>query len=350
RFSGHADVMQVVLNKMDTVPPGQGEALLGDLARLLADDGLPGMTPVPTSAVTPGGVDVLRGILTGEVTARQAALERIDADLRAQAVALRELTRTTAAADGAGLPAALQQRTATGLAAAAGVDQIAALVAAQHRRDASLATGWPPMRWQRRLRRAPLARLETTTGNQVATAEVSRTLRATAVAATGIAGPRWADAASVAVRGRVEEVTAALDQEVSRDVQVLRRPPRWWGVVAGGHRLLLLVALAGALWLGGIAAAQALLLVDARPFTPYVGAVPLPTVLLLGGLVGGVALAMLAGIAARVGARRQARRATTSLRQAVDGVTRDQVMAPLQAVLADRDEVEQLLVVAAGDG
>ncbi|HUG87088.1 MAG TPA: dynamin family protein, partial [Euzebya sp.] len=105
RFSGHADVMQVVLNKMDTLPPGQGEALLEDLARLLADDGLPGMTPVPTSAVTPGGVDVLRGILTGEVTARQAALERIDADLRTQAVALRELTRTTAAADGAGLPA-----------------------------------------------------------------------------------------------------------------------------------------------------------------------------------------------------------------------------------------------------
>lgn len=344
RLTTHADVMRVVLNKVDTVPPGQVAALLADLSGLLAEDGLPTLVPIPTSTRTPEGVDALRAVLAEAVGARQAALDRIDADLRQQARDLADLAGSDAVAD---LPRQLESTVAEGLAGAAGVERIAALVAAQQRRDAALATGWPPLRWLRRIRRAPLAALDPTAGSHVAEAEVSRTLRAAGATAAESVGPRWAESARTTVRDRVPVVTAALDQVVSRDVQVLRQPPRWWRAVGALHGVLLLCAVVGGLWLGGLALAQALLLIDPEPFAPRVGAVPIPT-LLLGGLVLGVVLGLLASLLARVGAARQGRRAVASLRAAIEGVARDEVIAPLAQVAADRTQVAELLTIISG--
>jgi GTP-binding protein EngB required for normal cell division len=355
RFNRHADVMQVVLNKVDTVPPRELDGLTADLARLLEADGLAGMSPIPTSTMTPDGVDALRGVLAAEVSARRAALDRIAADLRAQAEDLAALVglelpdgrRSGRAVDGGPLPDDLQQQVEIGLAHAAGVDAIAALVAAQHRRDAVLATGWPPMRIIRRLRRAPLSRLSITTGSSVATAEVSRTLRAAGDRVVDDAGAPWATAVDLAVRDRLDDVTAALDTAVSRDVQVLRQPPRWWSAVGGLHKALLAIAVVGGVWLGGLFAARTMLLLDVEALTPRVGVVPVPTAMLLGGVGAGLLLALLARLAGRIGAGRQAQRAVASLRASIGRVAADEVVDPLRTVVADRAQVADLLARAA---
>ncbi|CAN5179377.1 hypothetical protein BH23ACT9_BH23ACT9_35330 [soil metagenome] len=359
RFGDHADVMQVVLNQIDTVPEDQQSALLADLSRLLAADGLPGLQPIATSATTPGGAEPLRVLLRERVADRRTALERIDADLRQQATALRDRTVTATDQSRDGLPPDLADDVTAGLAAAAGVDQVAALVASQYRRDAGLATGWPPLRFVRRLRRAPLGRLQTTVASQVATAEVSRTLRAavtmTAVdAATSAAdaalpatGHRWSDAVERAVRDHLDKVCTALDQAVSRDVQVLREPPSWWRAVNRLQAALVVVALAGGLWLVGLLVARSLLLVDVDALTPRMGAVPLPTLLLLGGLLAGLVTAAVARLAARIGGERHGQRAVASLRAAVRQVAEAQVIDPLRTVLADRAQAGELLATAA---
>ena len=56
-LAGHADVMMVVLNHIDTVPEDRREAMLADVRRLLDQDGLAGVpswgsAPATTSAWT----------------------------------------------------------------------------------------------------------------------------------------------------------------------------------------------------------------------------------------------------------------------------------------------------------
>ncbi len=345
-LSTHAEVMQVVLNKADTLDAAQLEQCLDDLGRLLQADGLGTLTPVPSSTMTTDGVDALTGLLAAEVAARQAAVERISADIDARARSLGERTGAMGTVDLAATQAVLVD----GLAAASGVDAVTALLMAQHRRDAVLATGWPPLRFLRRLRRAPLAALPTTAGSQVAQAEVSRTLRRAADTVVAQTGEGWADAAASTVRGQLEEVTAGLDRTISRDVQDLRRPPRWWGVAATLHRVLLAVAVLGGLWLTGLALAGAVLLVDTAPFTPMAGQVPVPTLLFLGGLGLGLVLALLARAVAAAGARARARRAAARLREGVAVIAAEQVVEPLRTLLADADDAAELLQQARRGG
>ncbi len=67
--------------------------------------------------------------------------------------------------------------------------------------------------------------------------------------------------------------------------------------------------------------------------TPDLGGVPAPTLLLAGGLLAGAALALLARVVNRAGARRRARRAARALDAGVRAVADELVLAPLQAEL-----------------
>ncbi len=92
------------------------------------------------------------------------------------------------------------------------------------------------------------------------------------------------------------------------------------------------VALAGALWLAGLYGLTVLRLPEPEP--PQVGVLPLPTVLLIGGLLAGVVLALLARALAVVGARRRRARAEARLRESVTDVAENLVLAPVRAELA----------------
>jgi hypothetical protein len=106
------------------------------------------------------------------------------------------------------------------------------------------------------------------------------------------------------------------------------RVPLWQRAVGGLQWLLAAVALAGALWLVGLVVLGWLQLADAVPL-PRVQGFPLPTLLLLAGLLAGVLLGLLSRPFVHAAARRRARRAGARLTERVAGVAREQVLDPL---------------------
>ena len=103
-----------------------------------------------------------------------------------------------------------------------------------------------------------------------------------------------------AARSRTADLADALDRAVAGTDLGVRAKPAWWRVIGAVQALLATAAVAGGLWLAGLYVLTVLRLPE--PGTPMVGALPLPTVLLLGGAAGRAA-ARAAGPAARPAGR-----------------------------------------------
>ena len=158
-LAGHAAAMVVVLNQADPLTTADADACRADLARLLRQDGLRrrarARSPRPGPAL---GLDALRHELADRVARREAALERLAADVVAAAEPLAD-----ACGEGRGRAGRVARedraRLLAALGEAPGVPAVVAAVDRAHRRRGALATGWPPTRWVRRLRPDPLRRL-----------------------------------------------------------------------------------------------------------------------------------------------------------------------------------------------
>jgi len=86
---------------------------------------------------------------------------------------------------------------------------------------------------------------------------------------------------------------------------------------------------------------------DAIPLPEYEG-FPVPTLMLAGGLLAGLLLALLARWLTGIGAARRARAAERSLRKRVEEVARELVIEPVRSELALRDELCAAVVSAHG--
>ena len=106
------------------------------------------------------------------------------------------------------------------------------------------------------------------------------------------------------------------------------RVPLWQRAVGGLQWLLAVVALVGALWLLALVLLGFFQLDDVVPL-PRVEGVPLPTLLLIGGLLAGLLLAVVARPLVALRARRRARAAERRLRAAIEDVAEDEVLAPM---------------------
>jgi len=356
----HAGVLLVALHQADRLGPEQLAACRADLGRLLAADGLEDVMLLTTSARAEGGTQPLRAELEALVQAHRSAIGRLEADLAALAEVLGE-------GCGGGPPPPLQphdRRTVTiALADAAGVDAVAAAVAASHRSQAVAATGWPATRWLRRLRPDPLRRLHL--GRPAGTAGAAGRTSLPAPSAASVARVEttvlevasemsdrlplaWADAVRDEAAGRLAALPARLDAAVaSTDLGISRRPG-WWRAVGALQVVLAVVAVAGAVWLAALAGLAYLQLSDLA--TPEVGPVPVPTAMLLGGIAGGLLLALLARTFASMGARRRARRARARLQEGVEAVAGTEVFEPMAGVLDRHRRYCAAVDVAAGRG
>src|SRR5690606_39862920 len=122
-----------------------------------------------------------------------------------------------------------------------------------------------------------------------------------------------------------------LDQAVLR-TRLDDRDGRWFGLVGVLQWLVFAVFAAGVLWLGVYAVLGYLRIeigwvpqvgpVPADPPLPALPAIPWPTVLLVGGAVLGLLVALLSRAAAAPGARRRAARPRTALRRASTATAR----------------------------
>ncbi|HWG56121.1 MAG TPA: GTPase [Gaiellaceae bacterium] len=340
RLAGHGGSMAVVLNQADLLRANELAACRLDLARLVERDGAEAVPIVAVSALTGDGLPDLTRLLRERVEAREAVAARLAADVEAAAAAL-----AVACGEGAhGASRSDRTRLFDALADAAGVATVQAAVAKAHRRRGALATGWPYLRWLRRLRPDPLRRLHLgdepaehvrTSLPPASEAQVARAENASRELARNVASrlpepwPRLVREAATPDRA---VLAAELDRAVAgADLHV--RPPLWWRLVRPLQTLLGAAVAVGLLWLLALFLLDYLRLGDVVP-TPEVRGLPLPTALLLGAAAAGIALAFLSRLVNGAAARRRARAAARSVRRRVEATGEQLVLAPVEAELA----------------
>jgi hypothetical protein len=141
----------------------------------------------------------------------------------------------------------------------------------------------------------------------------------------------WAPALTNASRSRINDLPDALDRAVARTDIGADRTPLWWRAVGLLQWLFIAAAFGGLAWLIVGYLVRALGLPELN--NPKVGAVPMPTMLLLGGMFAGLLLWLLLKPAVAWGSRRAHRRAEQRLRQSITEVSREYVVAPVREVL-----------------
>jgi GTP-binding protein EngB required for normal cell division len=355
-LAGHADVLLVVLNQVDRLSAAARAGCLADLARLLDAEGLGEVPVVPVSARTGEGLDALRSELARRVAAKRAAVQRLEADLAAVAAGFDE---GCAAGSSSGVGRAEREDLVGALGDAAGVDVVIDAVAANHRLRARQATGWPFTRWLSRIRPDPARRLRlrSTPSELVRTslpapsavqrARVEVALRELGEnASAGLPDPWPLVVRSAATRAR-PELPDLLDRAVAgTDLEVGRRPA-WWRVIGVLQLLLAAVTVAGLGWLAALFGIAWLQLPP--PPLPHLGSLPLPTVLLIGGVVLGLVLGVMSGAFAQAGARASARRVRRRLEERIRAVADEAVVAPVERELEAHTQLCRALERVRGD-
>jgi len=361
QFKQHSDITIVVLNQADRLSPADTEIVITDLKRLLDEDGLTGVPALATSAKQPGMLTELREALEKTVAERQASLRRLAGDLDAVTEQLATMIGPPAAEDE--VDRATVRQLADALSASAGVPAVAAATASAYRHRAVASTGWPLVRGVRKLRPDPLKRLHLSTDKPDPAVEeqapIARTslpeadaaqksavglsVRAVAARAAAPIPEVWAPALSTASRSRLGDLPDALDRAVAKTDLGMSRKPFWWTAVGLLQWLFTIAAVVG---LGWLIAGYAVRVLGLPAFdNPRVGEVPLPTLLLLGGLLLGALLALAIRPIVNLGARRAGRRAEQRLRGSVTEVAREYVVAPVREVLNGYAQAREALTV-----
>jgi GTPase Era involved in 16S rRNA processing len=342
-LASHADVMLVVLNHIDTVPPDRRASMLADVRRLLDQDGLPQVPVIATSARSGEGMAELRAEIARRVQNKKSHRQRLEADLRAVAARLNEEC-------GAGKPRSLAsgrvQAMEQALADSAGVPTVVAAVSRSTRMRASQATGWPVVSWLSRLKPDPLRRLHLDLGEAgkhlvgrartsipeatpVQRAKVDTEVRALADdVSAGMTRP-WAEAVRRASTSRLDEMGDRLDAHIAATDLGVAKIPVWAGTVRLLQWLLILTALVGAGWTIALAASGSL----GDAVVPDYAGIDVPILMLVGGVVVGILLALLCRVLVDITARNRAAAVDRKLRAAVHEVSSELVVAPVEREL-----------------
>ena len=355
RLHRHGRVTAMVITKIDLLSPDDLQQCRRDLARLVEADGIPDVRIVGTSTATGAGIDELVGVLAHTVNDRRAMLDRIEADV---AVAASELLTALGPDGGADrVPRKVGQTLTQELVTASGLSTVTTAVRAGHRRDAAASTGWPFTRWARSLRPHPLRRLHLDRGSAgrsslpepsgVQRARTEGAVRSAVGLVAGALPEPWPAVIRAAATPDPQVLADRLDQAVTGAVRArVEHRPRWWRLVNGLQLALAVAAVAGLGWLTLLAAGAYLQLPDVP--TPDYRGIPIPTGLLVGGVVLGLLLAVVSSRLAAVGASRRARAVRAAAEGAVSAVADELILHPLQAELDHRNQLRSLLERAGG--
>ena len=368
----HADRAVFVVNRRDVIGDDrQVAALTADLRRTLAADGISGRPVFVVSADPPDGggrgeLEQLRAWLSERLQAKAVVTERLAADCRQRAV---ELARR-AGLDGqdAGRPLvgddARREARRRAVAAARSAVDVEGVRRACRRRTLAEARAAGAGPWGRLL--AAVARVRGAGEHGPASARsidpaayarawrgrssLSRTVNPVhdllRRAATAAPPALRAEVMGLARPDRLEErLTEAIDGAVARGTVDHTRPPRsWlWPFVGVLQTLVTVAFVAGLLWyltlyLAGRAQAD-------LPDLPTVYDVPVPLILVVGGLLVGWLLSRLLSASARRAGRRWADRLTGNL----DGAVAAEVESAMSEPLAELEAARSELLVALSD-
>jgi 50S ribosome-binding GTPase len=368
----HADRAVFVVNRRDVIGgPEQVATLTADLRRTLAADGFAGRPVFAVSADPPDGagtgeLEKLRAWLSERLQAKAVVSERVAADCRQRGVELARLAGLDGPYPGRPLVDEAARRTARERAVAAArsavdVDGVRRACQRRTRAEARAAGSGPLGRLLAAVAKArgggergpasarsidPVAYARAWQGRSTLSRTVNPVhdlLRRAATAAPPALRP---EVMGLAKPDRLEErLATSIDAAVARGSLDNARPPRsWlWPLVGVLQTLATGAVAAGLLWyltlyLAGRAQAD-------LPDLPTFRDVPVPLLLVVGGVVIGWLLARLLAASARRAGRRWADRLTGDL----DGAVTREVEAAMTEPLAELEAARADLLVRLSD-
>ncbi|MBW3658961.1 MAG: 50S ribosome-binding GTPase [Actinobacteria bacterium] len=352
-LAAHADVLLVVLNRSDELAPADLATVTADLRGLLDAEGLATARVLATSAVTGDGVDALLDELRTEVSARHAIASRIAADVVTVARDVGARVDPPPSEPASSSPALLRA-----MAAAVGVAGVAEDGERAYLQDARAGTRpllsgvllgllarviRPLRRWRTERARRRAVELRGPAGELPV--GVRHALLELVDAATADADTRWRPPLRALAEERGTALATALASDLGR-LELTPRPRRWWTAVSVLWTLVETVLLVGAGWLFA-SGVLVWLQLPPLPSPDVVGAVGLPTALLLGGLAAWLLLGAVRTRAVRRGARRHRRRLDAAVTTALRDRATTLVLAPLRAETAAIRELSEALATAA---
>ena len=356
-----------VLNQADKLAPAEVPAVLASLTRLLQAEGTEAhllSAPIAVSARTGDGVDVLRDLLAQVAAAKSLSLQRTDAQLHATASQL----RTYAGGEGTVLAGAYaleaEQKLVKACYTSSQAEQVLQAATASYRRTAGQHTGWILTRWMSRLKADPLRRLHL--GQQDETKSTSKAEKSagmlgsdsenapelvasslpplSAAQKAGMANAvrqyskqmaaridePWKRSMKEAALSREAELPELLERDMMRIDYGLGRTRAPWVIFNALQWIALLSALVGVGWLTLISG-MAYLQIQLPPApTPEGSPVPLPTLLLLLGVLLGIASAGVGRLLTAMGSRYYAGKLRGRLQTGVEKAVQSCVVAPVQ--------------------
>jgi hypothetical protein len=331
-------------------------------------DGLGDVPLLTTSAARGDGLPELRSAIAERVAQKRYARERLSADVKVAATRMAEQTGSASPGD---VGPAARGELVDSCADAAGVPVVVNAIESASVLRARQATGWPVTKWLSRFRPDPLRRLhlDGLTGSAAAgssnaaagsalttartsipqpssvqRARVEGAVRGVADSVTAGMTPPWSAAVRTASTSRLGDFTDALDSSVASTDLGVAKDPAWWRGVRVLQWLLFFIALIGALWLAALAFFAYLRLPE--PGSVDWHGFPLPTLLLIGGVLAGLLVAAISRAAAGASARRRAARARGRLRGGVERVCDEFVIAPMQRELDAYSQCREGLTAA----
>lgn len=356
-----------VLNQADKLAPAEVPAVLASLTRLLQAEGTDAhllAAPIAVSARTGEGIEVLRDLLAQVAAAKSLSLQRTDAQLHATASQL----RTYAGGEGTVLAGAYaleaERKLVQACYTSSHAEQVLQAATASYRRAAGQHTGWILTRWMSRLKADPLRRLhlgqqdekkseskaEKFAGMLGPDSENAPELVASslpplsAAQKAGMANAvrqyskqmanridePWKRSMKEAALSREAELPDLLERDMVRIDYGLGRTRAPWVIFNALQWIALLSALVGVAWLTLISG-MAYLQIQLPPApTPEGSPVPLPTLLLLLGVLLGIASAGVGRLLTAMGSRYYARKLRGRLQTGVEKAVQSCVVAPVQ--------------------
>lgn len=369
-MASHQGITLVVLNQVDRLAEPDVPRVVASLEQILAQDGLTQVTVMPASARTGAGVDRVREQIARVATDRNAATERMLSDVRSAAALLE--TGLVDATPGSGEPTgsgevadvgtAEVRRLSAALAQASGAETAAQAVGQSYRLEAGSRTGWPVVRWLAKVRRDPLRRLNLRREGSTDDPRLHRTslperspaqraavdgaIRTFAETASQGAPEAWRASIRRSARTHMDTLPDDLDQAISATDLQAGRSSWWWHVINVLQWLALLAAVVGLGWLGVLAGAAYLQF--QLPPAPSVEGFPIPTLLVVGGLLFGILVALLTAPLVRLGASQRSARARRRLRDSLSEVAERRVVAPVRAEIDRYRAFRQAVGMARG--
>ena len=351
-LAGHSSVIAVVLNQSDLLTAEQVEDCEADLTRLLDSEGLHDARVLVTSARTGAGVDELRKLLARTVAERQAASNRIAADLEVMAVRFLpyagEGRGSSEDDDFSEVPPNSVATLADSFGRAAGAAGVGQALQSARELRATDYVGWP-VSWlvDRALGRDPVRKLRLgnlweelrdvsagPAGAQQAEIDNALTVLGDQIGPT-LPKP-WSQTIRAAARSRRDEIPGALGAVIGDTLPAENSVEPWWRMVAVWQGLLLGCVVAGLAWVVALvvigvfhATRHALAIFSDVALLPWV-ILLIAAILTLGWLTASGCMSMVSSAAVR-----ERSRIEQQMRAAMEQVAEQYVLVPVKQELSE---------------